>query len=172
MQTEYTIMKYKILFFALLILLTACTSSSSDKEVELLEKENAQLKKELESLKSQVQKKSQKVAPAEKPVVEPSWNYSGQIGTNKIRCNLIFESSDNKFWNPVTGYYFYENKKEMITVRGQWHNGNSKIQLREFVNEKKGASFEGKLDDPLLRKVITGTWTFPGKSYGFTLTAK
>jgi hypothetical protein len=165
-------MKYQILFFALLTLLTACTSSSIDQEKESLEKENAQLKKELELLKSQVQKKSQKATPIEKPVVEPSWNYSGQIGDNKIKCNLIFESSDNKFWNPVTGYYFYENKKEKITVRGQWHNGNLKIQLREFVNEKKGASFEGKIDDPALKKVITGTWTFPGKHFGFTLTAK
>lgn len=165
-------MKYKILFFALSALLFDCTSSSSEKELEELKQENARLKKELEIQKSQAQKKSAKDAPAEKPVVEPSWNYSGQIGDNKIKCNLIFESSDNKFWNPVTGYYFYENKKEKINLRGQWHNGNLKIQLREFVNEKKGASFEGKIDDPALKKVITGDWTFPGKSYGFTLTAK
>ena len=47
-QLKYDIMKYKILFFAVVTFLFNCTSSSNDKEKELLERENAVLKKELE----------------------------------------------------------------------------------------------------------------------------
>jgi hypothetical protein len=166
-------MKYcKTIFWAIIVMLCSCTSSSSDKENELLQRENAVLKKELELQKSQAPESPKKVDPIEKQVPEPDWNYSGLIGPYKIKCKLVFETSDNNYWNPVTGYYFYESKNEMIIVRGEWHNKNLKIFFSEFVNDTKGAMFQGKVDDPVLKKVIAGTWTLPGKNYGFTLNAR
>lgn len=173
-------MKETIILLSIAVLFFNCTSSSSDKEKELLERENAVLKKEMELQKLQAESSNKKVVPKEKTVPEkqvdePEWNYSGLIGKYPIKMNLVFEYRVYGSWEPVTGYYFYIPENKLIILKGMWQSGNKKIWLDEFIDGEKQARFSGKVsvyNNTTKVKDIAGTWGGKDSNLGFSVAAK
>lgn len=173
-------MKETIILLSIAVFFFNCTSSSSDKEKELLERENAVLKKEMELQKLQAESSSKKVVSKEKTIPEkqvnePEWNYSGLIGKYPVKMNLVFESQYYGAWEPVTGYYFYTPKNELIIVKGMWQSGNKKIWFHEYIDGVKQAKFTGKVsvfNNSRKVKDIAGTWQGMDSNLGFSVAAK
>ncbi len=99
------------------------------------------------------------------------WNYSGYVGSAKIKANIVYGEATNLPGSgairiPISGYYFYESVKVPMAIEGSC-NG---VGVISFVATTEGGDeyFEGNFTNSQLGD-FSGTWSKGVKSLNFVL---
>ncbi len=159
--------KNRLVFFSLVLLITATLFSACEKKVEEV-KEKA--KEEVKVTTKEIETKAKDVTEAKVEFVVPDVKGKWVGKFDKRQTELVItEQNGTAFKGDITIHYRNVIKQK---VEGSINPKTKKITMKDLLHSRYQGTYEGKLSDDLKKFEGTFTMKVNGKKFGFSLTKK